>query len=110
MRIGARLKDARLDSGLTQSELAQRMRTTQSAIARLESPRANPRFLTLESAFAAMGKRFELDIQPAIEIDRTLFAAHLGLSPLERVRAHDAASSRARGLLARVKRLPPVTP
>ena len=40
--------DARLTAGLTQEQLAQRMDTTQSVIARLESGRTRPSTQTLE--------------------------------------------------------------
>ncbi len=48
---------ARDRAGLTQAELAQRMHTTQSAIARLESGRALPSMRTLARFAEATGSR-----------------------------------------------------
>ena len=47
----------RTRAGLTQSELAERMHTTQSTIARLESGRTLPSMRTLERYAAATGSR-----------------------------------------------------
>ena len=46
---------ARTRAGLTQAELATRMKTTQSAIARLESGRTPPSTRTLEEGRASNG-------------------------------------------------------
>src|SRR4051812_2700507 len=46
--------DARVTAGLTQEQLAQRMHTTQSIIARLESGRTRPSTQTLERLAAAL--------------------------------------------------------
>ena len=53
---GALIK-ARTLAGLTQAELATRMKTTQSAIARLESGRTPPSTRTLEKVARATGTR-----------------------------------------------------
>lgn len=105
---GEVVKRARLEAGLTQSELAARLSTTQSAIARLESRHTNPRYETLRSTLAAMDRRLDMIVRPirGVGHDETLFAAHLRLTPLERVRAHDAASRNASRLLSQVKLLP----
>ncbi|WP_263357312.1 helix-turn-helix domain-containing protein [Acidicapsa ligni] len=49
--------EARLRRGWTQRQLAQRMGTTQSAIARLENGRSSPTVKTLEKMAAATGSR-----------------------------------------------------
>jgi transcriptional regulator with XRE-family HTH domain len=49
--------DARNRAGLTQQELARKMRTTQPVIARLESGRVRPSMRTLERLAAATGLR-----------------------------------------------------
>ena len=53
---------ARAASGLTQAELAARVGTTQSAIARLESgtPKHSPSIVTLQRYARAMGHRVEI--------------------------------------------------
>ncbi len=61
--IGEVLK-ARAASGLTQAELAARVGTTQSAIARLESgtPKHSPSIVTLQRYARAMGYRVEVKL------------------------------------------------
>jgi len=55
---------ARAASGLTQAELAARVGTTQSAIARLESgtPKHSPSIVTLQRYARAMGYRVEVKL------------------------------------------------
>jgi transcriptional regulator with XRE-family HTH domain len=50
----------RLEAGLTQAELAQLMRTTQSAIARLETGGRVPTLTTLEKLAEVTGQRLEV--------------------------------------------------
>jgi ribosome-binding protein aMBF1 (putative translation factor) len=56
---------ARATAGLTQEQLAQRMETTQSVIARLEGGRARPSTQTLERLAAATGTRLKISFEPA---------------------------------------------
>lgn len=53
---------ARAESGLTQADVAARIGTTQSAIARLESaePRHSPSIATLQKYASALGYRVEI--------------------------------------------------
>ena len=51
---------ARAKAGLTQAQLARRMATTQSVIARLESGRARPSTKTLERLATATGTRLRI--------------------------------------------------
>ena len=55
---------ARVQAGLTQRELAQRMGTTQSVIARLEGGRTKPSTATLEKVAKATGTRLRIDFEP----------------------------------------------
>jgi ribosome-binding protein aMBF1 (putative translation factor) len=57
--------EARVTAGLTQEQLAQRMDTTQSVIARLESGRTKPSTQTLERLAAATGTRLKISFEPA---------------------------------------------
>jgi transcriptional regulator with XRE-family HTH domain len=78
---------ARRDAGLTQAELARRIGTTQSAVARLEARGSNPRVRTLEAALRACGRRLEVAV-PALhaDVDETLTARQLRLTPTQRLR------------------------
>lgn len=95
MAPGPFLKRARESSGLTQAELAQRLDTTQSAIARLESSEANPRFETFRHAVAATGNTIEIELEPSTypPLDETMIASNLRRTPLDRLR-HFAAAYR----------------
>jgi ribosome-binding protein aMBF1 (putative translation factor) len=57
--------EARAQAGLTQEQLAQRMKTTQAVIARLESGRVKPSTRTLERFAAATGMRLRISFEPA---------------------------------------------
>ena len=56
---------ARKGAGLTQEQLAKRMNTTQSAIARLEGGRTRPSTATLVRFAQATGTRLKISFQPA---------------------------------------------
>jgi predicted transcriptional regulator len=53
----------RLSLGLSQTEVAARMRTSQSAVARLESGDADIRLSTLERYAAALGQELNLSLR-----------------------------------------------
>ncbi len=57
---------ARAHAGLSQAELAERMGTSQSAIARLESGRIKPSTRTLEKLAAATGMRLRIVLEPVV--------------------------------------------
>ena len=59
------LVGARKRAGITQAELAARMKTTQSAVARLESGRVPPSTRTLEKIARATGTRLRIQFDPA---------------------------------------------
>jgi transcriptional regulator with XRE-family HTH domain len=56
---------ARVTAGLTQAQLARRMDTTQSVIARLKSGRTRPSTQTLERPAAATGTWLKISFEPA---------------------------------------------
>ena len=57
--LAAELVAARLDLGLSQTEVAARMGTSQSAVARIESGDADVRLSTLERYASALGQRLD---------------------------------------------------
>ena len=62
--LAGALIQARVQAGLTQEQLAERMETTQSVIARLESGRTRPSTQTLERLAAATGTRLRISFEP----------------------------------------------
>jgi len=60
----AEVAKARLRAGLSQAELAKRMNTTQSTIARLESGRGKPSTRTLSRFAKATGHRLKISFEP----------------------------------------------
>jgi transcriptional regulator with XRE-family HTH domain len=63
----AAVAKARTRSGLSQAELAKRMKTTQSTIARLESGRGMPSTRTLGRFAKATGHRLKISFEPVKE-------------------------------------------
>jgi len=61
-KIGVMLRTAREDAGLTQDELAGRLRTKKSAISRIENHAEDIRLSTLGKFAEAIGKRLRLKI------------------------------------------------
>jgi len=58
--LASHLIDIRIKNGFTQSELAAKIGTAQSSIARLESGRHNPSLRLLEKVAAATGTRLSI--------------------------------------------------
>ncbi|HMR32721.1 MAG TPA: helix-turn-helix transcriptional regulator, partial [Geminicoccus sp.] len=58
---------ARLRAGLTQEQVASRMKTTQSVVARLESGRIQPSTRTLERFAEATGTRLRIEFDTPAE-------------------------------------------
>jgi ribosome-binding protein aMBF1 (putative translation factor) len=69
--IGRQVREAREARGLTQAELAARMDTTQSVIARLEAGGAEPRFNTLERVARALDSELVVSFRPKVLAGRT---------------------------------------
>jgi transcriptional regulator with XRE-family HTH domain len=86
------LKEARHAAGLTQAQLADRLRVSQSEIARLEKRGANPRLETLLGAVEAAGYTLEARVKPRRPtVDETMIAENLRMPPAERLRQFEAA-------------------
>ncbi len=61
-KIGHLLRNARQKSGMTQDELARRLRTTKSAISRIENHADDVRVSTLKRVADALGKELKIAI------------------------------------------------
>lgn len=61
-KIGVVLKHARESAGLTQEELARRLKTKKTAISRIENHAEDIKLSTLEKVASALGKRLEVKI------------------------------------------------
>ena len=62
-KIGAILRQARVEAGLTQEQIAQKLRTKKSAISRMENHAEDIRLSTLEKFAEAIGKKMEVAIR-----------------------------------------------
>ncbi len=62
-RIGVMLKQARKNAGLTQDELAEKLKTHKSAISRIENHAEDIWLSTLSHYAEALGKKLEILIQ-----------------------------------------------
>jgi ribosome-binding protein aMBF1 (putative translation factor) len=62
--LAAEVAKARNRAGLSQAELARRMNTTQSTVARLESGRVLPSTRTLDRFAKATGHRLKISFEP----------------------------------------------
>lgn len=63
--LASQIVAARAKAGLSQSELARRMNTSQSAVARLEGGRTRPSTRTLEKVAAVTGMKLRINLVPA---------------------------------------------
>ncbi|MBK5938872.1 transcriptional regulator [Halochromatium roseum] len=62
--LAERLIEARAGAGFSQAELAKRIDTTQSVIARLEGGHSKPSTRTLEKIAKATGTRLKISFEP----------------------------------------------
>ena len=61
-KIGVILRQAREEAGLTQEELARRLKTKKTAISRIENHSEDIKLSTLERVANALGKRLQVRI------------------------------------------------
>jgi ribosome-binding protein aMBF1 (putative translation factor) len=91
-RIAAQIFAARMDAGLTQSQLAERVGTTQSVIARLEDADYEGHSLRLLKKIAwALGQILRVELNPVVPESRPL-GKKVG------ARSHKAPRTKTRGM------------
>ena len=61
-KIGALLKEARISAGLTQEQIAAKLKTRKSAISRIENHAEDIRLSTLANYAKALGKSLRLEV------------------------------------------------
>jgi len=61
-KVGVMIESARTEAGLTQAELAKRMRTTRSVVSRLEKHTESCSIKTLERTASALGKKLVFNL------------------------------------------------
>ena len=85
MRGNHVVREARRRAGLSQSDLAARIGTTQSAIARLERGKTMPSIDYVTRAVRGCGYDLAIELVPYDEHEWTLARENLALDPSERV-------------------------
>ena len=79
------MAEARKRGGLTQAELADRLDSYQSVVARWETGRTSPDFATVQRVVRAAGFELGISIHPADDHDLTLIRRELNLLPHQRL-------------------------
>jgi len=79
------IREARKRAGLTQADIARRLGTTQSAVARWEKGAASPRFKTLERVARACGLELAVPLVTPEAPDRDQIAERLRCTPKQRL-------------------------
>jgi transcriptional regulator with XRE-family HTH domain len=106
MQGGQIIREARRRANLTQRELAGRVGTTQSAIARIERGATEPSYDRVRQLLQACGFELVPRIAPLDDSNWSVASSNLGLTPEERVRHHQAwvrLVREGRGALARAR-------
>ena len=85
MRASLTIREARKRAGLTQKQLADRLRTTQSVIARWESGSSRPSLENLEKVVRACGFELRLGLEAADPAERSQLERNLALTPTQRL-------------------------
>ena len=62
-RLGILLKQARIEAGLTQEQIAKRLKTTKSVISRMENHATDIRLSTLEKFAEAVGRKIHVALR-----------------------------------------------
>jgi HTH-type transcriptional regulator/antitoxin HipB len=61
-KLGVMLRQARLEAGMTQEQLARRLKTKKTAISRIENHAEDIKLSTLQRVASALGKQLEIRI------------------------------------------------
>ena len=85
MTAGSLISEARKRGGLTQADLADRLGSHQSVVARWETGRTNPDFSTVQRVLRAAGFELGISIHPVDDHDLTLIRRELNLLPHQRL-------------------------
>ena len=94
-RLARVLIETRSRARLSQAELAARMKTSQSYIARIESGRVRPSTAVLERLAKATGTRLRIVFEPAGRPDKSEVLARLKAQPTRRLKRSAAEVIRA---------------
>ncbi|MCW3064366.1 MAG: transcriptional regulator, family [Solirubrobacterales bacterium] len=106
MTAASLIRTARRDAGFTQADLAARLGTTQSAVARLERSDSNPTYSMLVRALGATGRRLELARNRGRSgVDETQIVERLQLTPAERLASFQASQANLNALVAGARRV-----
>jgi ribosome-binding protein aMBF1 (putative translation factor) len=62
-RLGIMLKQARIEAGLTQEQIARRLKTTKSVVSRMENHATDIRLSTLEKFAEAVGRKIHVALR-----------------------------------------------
>jgi transcriptional regulator with XRE-family HTH domain len=84
--VGGLIREVRELAGLSQSELAQRIATTQAVVSRWERRLESPRVETLARVLQACGFEADLTFRRHDDEDRTQITWHLDMTPEDRAR------------------------
>ncbi|HTX32113.1 MAG TPA: helix-turn-helix domain-containing protein [Solirubrobacteraceae bacterium] len=108
MTPAALLRQARHDAGVTQTQLALRLGSSQPVVARLERGDANPRWDTLTRALRELGFGVELvrlsGAEPQLDLGQ--LRERLAMTPAERLRTFQSSQESLDTLRARARRAP----
>src|ERR671918_806683 len=85
LRTGLLVREVRQIAGLTQSELAERLGTTQSVVSRWERSVETPRVDTLGRILEACGFQADLAFRRHDDVDRSQIAGALAATPAARL-------------------------
>jgi transcriptional regulator with XRE-family HTH domain len=88
LRTGLLIREARQLAGLSQSELAERLHTSQSAVSNWERGRDIPRVNTLGRILEACGFESDLVFRRVDDVDRSQIAGALASTPEARLRSN----------------------